>query len=121
MILEDIKWLLETDLAADTGRDFGKTSTKLTRKILKDTELSRQTLAGFSSGRYWQTQLRISSDRTHQPIRQKLEGRLWVDSGRHQVAPRDRLGSRHWERLREDITELTRKILTDTEISPDRH
>ena len=38
--LEDIKWLLETDLAADTGRDFGKTSTELTRKILTDTELS---------------------------------------------------------------------------------
>ena len=95
MILEDIKWLLETDLAADTGRDFGKTSTKLTRKILTDTELSRQTLAGFSSGRYWQTQLRTSSDRTHQSTRQILEEKSWVDPERRQATPVDRFSSRH--------------------------
>ena len=40
MILEDAKQLRWTDLAADIGRHFGKTATKLTREILADTELS---------------------------------------------------------------------------------
>ena len=64
---------------------------------------SSQTSAGFSSGRYWQTQLRTSSDRTHQPIRHILEERLWVDPERHQVAPVDRFGKKHSETLRKDI------------------
>ena len=60
---------------------------------------SRQTLAGFSLGRYWQTQLRASSDRTHQPSRQILEERLWVDPGKHQSSSLDRFDGRHWEIL----------------------
>ena len=83
---------------------------------------SSQTLAGFSLGRYWQTQLRTSSDRTHQPIRQIPEERLWVDPGRHQVAPVRQI----WQQTLGDTSGRHRlssleKTLADTELSPDRH
>ena len=82
---------------------------------------SSQTSAGFSSGRYWQTQLRTSSDRTHQPSRQILEERLWVDPGKHQSSSLDRFDGRHWEILsgRHRLSSPERQLATQSPVQTD--
>ena len=95
LIREDIKWSLQTDLAKDVGKHFRQTPIELTRKILArrhassvQIDISRFLITDIGRKR----QVRTSSDRHwSNPLDRHWQERCWVDPGRHQVIPSDRL------------------------------